>query len=263
MSETLIDTAPEAEDEFDGLDAFEREIAEARADEYLPDAVMDAEQQSEEPPQAPQPIVLPVETVLGLLDNTLTAHEADPVAFSVGMFLDALGVDEGDHTADTPQRVAKAWRHLLAGYAEDPSVHLQKQFSAPENPGLVVVSGIRLASTCAHHLLPITGTATVAYRPQRGANVVGLSKLARVLDGYARRLQVQERIGSQVVDALDSVLKPLGAACVITAAHGCMSLRGVAEPSATTLTVATAGDWIDPGHPDLQAVLAEHARNAG
>src|SRR5699024_2967068 len=97
--------------------------------------------------------------------NHSAQPQADSVADAVAMFLDALGVDEGDHTADTPSRVAKAWRHLLSGYAEEPKQHLHKQFSAPENPGLVVVSGIRLASTCAHHLLPITGTATVAYRP--------------------------------------------------------------------------------------------------
>lgn len=181
----------------------------------------------------------------------------DKVADAVALFLDALGVDEGDHTADTPERVAKAWRHLLGGYDEEPKHHLLKQFTAPENPGLVVVSGIRLSSTCAHHLLPITGTATVAYRPKPGSNVVGLSKLARVVEGYARRLQVQERIGAQVVDALMEVLKPVGAVCVITAAHGCMSLRGVQEPEATTLTVAEGGA-LKPA--DLDAVLAEHRR---
>lgn len=184
----------------------------------------------------------------------------DKVADAVALFLDALGADEGDHTADTPERVAKAWRHLLGGYEEEPKRHLLKQFSAPENPGLVIVSGIRLASTCAHHLLPITGTATVAYRPKPGSSVVGLSKLARVVEGYARRLQVQERIGSQVVEALMEVLEPEGAACIITAAHGCMSLRGVQEPEATTLTVATGGSI--EAHGDLAAALAEHQRKS-
>ena len=185
--------------------------------------------------------------------------QGDALAGAVSLFLGALGVNEGDHTADTPARVAKAWRRMLAGYAEDPTDHLRKQFSAPENPGLVIVSGIRLTSTCAHHMLPITGTATVAYRPKLGANVMGLSKLARVVEGYARRLQVQERIGSQVVDALMGVLEPEGAACIITAAHGCMSLRGVQEPEATTLTVATGGTW-DSSHADLAAALSEHQR---
>lgn len=184
----------------------------------------------------------------------------DPVAVAVRAFLAALGADEGDHTADTPNRVAKAWRHMLSGYDEDPAVHLLKQFSAPDQPGLVVVSGIRLTSTCAHHLLPITGTATVAYRPRPGQNVVGLSKLARVLEGYARRLQVQERIGSQVVDALMGMLNPEGAACIITAEHGCMTLRGVQQQGTETLTVATGGHWMDRGHPDVQAALAEHHR---
>lgn len=200
------------------------------------------------------------------LDGVSTLVEqgwGDPVADAVQAFLAALGVDEGDHTANTPARVAKAWRHMLAGYGEDPSAHLLKQFSAPEQPGLVVVSGIRLSSTCAHHLLPITGTATVAYRPKPGQNVVGLSKLARLVEGYARRLQVQERIGSQVVDALMGMLNPVGAACIITAGHGCMTLRGVQQHGTETLTVAAGGEWLqNPAAADLQAALAEHHRTA-
>lgn len=202
--------------------------------------------------------IMTLENTVPHPQNHAKFQRDDKVADAVALFLDALGVDEGDHTEDTPERVAKAWRHLLGGYEEDPKQHLHKQFSAPENPGLVVVSGIRLASTCAHHLLPITGTATVAYRPKPGSNVVGLSKLARVVEGYARRLQVQERIGSQVVEALMEVLAPEGAACIITAAHGCMSLRGVQEPEATTLTIATGGSIEARG--DLAAALAEHQR---
>lgn len=195
-------------------------------------------------------------------ERPLDAPTSDPVEAAVASFLTALGADEGDHTANTPARVAKAWRAMLSGYTEDPAVHLLKQFTAPENPGLVVVSGIRLNSTCAHHLLPITGTATVAYRPKPGQNVVGLSKLARLIEGYGRRLQVQERIGSQVVDALMVMLMPAGAACVITAGHGCMTLRGVQQHTTETLTVAADGDWLDPGHPDLRTVIAEHHRNS-
>jgi GTP cyclohydrolase I len=188
-------------------------------------------------------------------------EEQDPVASAVAALLYALGVDEGDHTADTPARVAKSWRAQLSGYGEDPSVHLEKQFSAPERPGLVAVHGIRFASTCAHHLLPITGVATIAYRAKDGGDVVGLSKLARVLEGYAKRLQVQERIGSEVVEALMAKLSPVGAVCVITAEHGCMTVRGVSQPGAATTTVATGGSW-DDWHPDVQNVLAVHHKHS-
>ncbi|QAY16203.1 GTP cyclohydrolase I [Arthrobacter phage Sonali] len=190
----------------------------------------------------------------------LHSGEEDPVESAVASLLYALGIDEGDHTAETPKRVAKAWRAQLAGYEEDPAKHLDKQFSAPARPGLVAVHGIRFASTCAHHLLPITGTASIAYRAQDGGDVVGLSKLARVLEGYARRLQVQERIGSQVVEAIAEKLAPVGAVVVLTAEHGCMTVRGVSQPGAATTTIATAGAW-DEYHPDVQNTLAVHHNN--
>jgi GTP cyclohydrolase I len=185
--------------------------------------------------------------------------DVEKAAVAVADLLTALGVDEGAHTADTPNRVAKAWAAALAGYQVDPARHLAKVFPAPHDPGLVMVSGIAVRSTCAHHLLPITGTATVAYRPGVGAPVVGLSKLARVLGDYAARLQVQERLGWQVATALQRVLEPIGAACVISAAHGCISLRGVEQHDALTTTYALTGAWA-PGDPDVEAILAEHRR---
>ncbi|QBP29664.1 GTP cyclohydrolase I [Mycobacterium phage Typha] len=166
-------------------------------------------------------------------------------ADAVQQLLDALGVDEGDHTARTPQRVAKAWREMLAGYREDPADHLETTFSAPGNPGLVIVDRIELQSTCAHHMLPFTGRATVAYRPANGQSIVGLSKMARLVNGFSRRLQVQERIGAQVVDAIMERLKPEGAMCLITASHDCMRLRGVREPEAETTTEARRGLLLD------------------
>jgi GTP cyclohydrolase I len=183
--------------------------------------------------------------------------DVDKVASSIADLLLAFGVELDSHMAGTARRVAEAWAESLSGYDDDPAAHLDATFAAPLDPGLVVVSGIRLNSTCAHHLLPITGIGTVAYRPRPGAPIVGLSKLARVLNGYARRLQVQERIGFEVVDAIHRKLHPIGAACVLTAEHGCMSTRGVVEHRAVTTTQAVVGDW-QPGHPDLQAVLVEH-----
>lgn len=160
---------------------------------------------------------------------------------AVKELLSALGVDEGDHTANTPARVARAWRDMLWGYLEEPAEHLSTTFSAPENPGLVVVEGVSLSSVCAHHMLPFNGWATVAYRPSPGQRIVGLSKLARVVHGYAARLQVQERIGTQVVDAIMGQLRPAGAMCLITATHDCMKLRGVREQAAATTTQAREG----------------------
>jgi GTP cyclohydrolase I len=173
--------------------------------------------------------------------------DVDKVASSIADLLLAFGVELDSHTADTARRVAEAWAESLAGYDDDPSTHLDATFEAPSDPGLVVVSGVRLISTCAHHLLSITGVATVAYRPRPGAPIVGLSKLARVLHGYARRLQVQENIGYQVANAIQQKLDP-----------GCMSTRGILEHGALTTTQAVVGEW-EPGHPDLQAILAEHA----
>jgi GTP cyclohydrolase I len=164
---------------------------------------------------------------------------------AVQQLLDALGVDEGEHTAQTPARVARAWREMLWGYDEVPEDHLDTDFPAPEDPGLVVMHGISLSSTCAHHLLPFSGTATVAYRPHPGQRIVGLSKLARLVHGYAARLQVQERIGHQVAAGIMRKLNPSGALCVITSRHDCMRLRGVREPGAEATTEARKGMWLD------------------
>lgn len=192
-------------------------------------------------------------TVTGSDNGTRTSRVEDAVT----ALLAALQVPDDEHTADTPRRVAGYWAEALAGYGHDPAEHLARTFPAPDDPGLVVVAGIRVQSTCAHHLLPITGTATVAYRPAPGQRIVGLSKLARVVDGYARRLQVQERLGHQVAAALGERLAPLGAACVITADHGCMTQRGIMQPGTVTTTEALVGEW-RPGHPDVISVLAEH-----
>lgn len=169
--------------------------------------------------------------------------------------LSAIGVDEGDHTTDTPTRVAKAWADILSGYNQDPRQHLKKTFTAPANPGLIIVGNIRIQSTCAHHLLPITGHATIAYRPHPGQKVVGLSKLERLADGYARRLQVQERITNQIVEAIDSELQPQWVACAITADHGCMTLRGIRDTCSNTTTLNTIGT---PNPGDMELFTTTH-----
>lgn len=184
----------------------------------------------------------------------------DAAEVAIADLLEALGVDEGDHTEGTPHRVAVAWGELLAGYLEDPADHLNTTFTAPHNPGLVVVRNVRIQSTCAHHMLPITGTATIAYRPQPGQKVVGLSKLTRLAEGYSRRLQVQERITSQIVGAIAERLNPAWVACAITADHGCMSLRGVRDECSDTLTYNDTGE---PTASDRAAFWAAHNKIGG
>lgn len=155
--------------------------------------------------------------------------------------LEALHVPRDEHTADTPARVARAFCELLAGYTEDPADHLERTFPGPADGALVVLRGVRFTSLCAHHLLPFTGTATVAYVPEDGAPIVGLSKLARLVEGYARRLQTQEILGEQIRDALTARLKTQAAGVVITARHACMGIRGVRQPDAEMVTSSLAG----------------------
>lgn len=185
--------------------------------------------------------------------------EPDEAANAIKLLLDALGVDEGEHTADTPQRVAKAFKEQLWGYAADPHDYLQTTFPAFHDPGLVVQAGIDLQSTCAHHLLPILGHATVAYRPSFGQRIVGLSKLTRVVYAYAARLQVQERIGAEVVSCINTALEPQSAVCVITAEHACMKLRGVRSPRTLTTTVARCGNVSEADMGFIQQLHLAHA----
>lgn len=187
-----------------------------------------------------------------MIDNIDVAERA------VQTLLDELNLDEGEHTRETPKRVVKAWRERVKGYDIDPREILQKTFPAEYDPGIVIVKGVSFSSTCAHHLLPITGKATIAYRPDPSeGQVVGLSKLSRVFQAYALRLQIQEQLGHQVVETLQEVLHPVGSACIITAEHGCMTVRGVQDPGTLTTTVSTSGSW-SLDRSDVDWVLDEH-----
>ena len=142
--------------------------------------------------------------------------------------------------ADTPKRVARAWREYARGYAEDPARHLDRTF---EEVGgydeIVLLRDIPFQSHCEHHLAPIIGKAAIAYLPND--RVVGISKLARVLHGFARRLQVQERLTAQVADTIWEHLKPQGVAVVIEATHACMTARGVSTPDVLMTTSRMMG----------------------
>jgi GTP cyclohydrolase I len=143
---------------------------------------------------------------------------------------------------DTPQRVARAWREYASGYGEDPARHLSRTF---EEVGgydeIVLLKDIPFQSHCEHHLAPIIGKAAIAYLP--GDRVVGISKLARVLHGFARRLQVQERLTAQVADTIWEHLKPVGVAVVIEATHACMTARGVSTPDVMMTTSRMMGTF--------------------
>jgi GTP cyclohydrolase I len=143
---------------------------------------------------------------------------------------------------DTPQRVARAWREYASGYGEDPARHLSRTF---EEVGgydeIVLLKDIPFQSHCEHHLAPIIGKAAIAYLP--GDRVVGISKLARVLHGFARRLQVQERLTAQVADTIWEHLKPQGVAVVIEATHACMTARGVSTPGVMMTTSRMMGTF--------------------
>lgn len=156
---------------------------------------------------------------------------------------------------DTPGRVLRAFTEMTTGYADDPASILGKVFDDCIDE-MVVVRGIDFVSMCEHHLMPFVGTATVAYVPDQ--RVVGLSKLARLVECFARRLQVQERMTKQVVEAIDEHLHPLGAACIITARHSCMGCRGVRKASAEMVTSQLSGVMLDK--PEARAELLALAR---
>ena len=159
---------------------------------------------------------------------------------AVREILIAIGEDpDRDGLLDTPARVARAYAESFAGLHADPAEVLARTF-AVDHQELVIVRDIEMYSTCEHHLLPFHGVAHIGYLPQGGL-VTGLSKLARLVDVYARRPQVQERMTGQIADALVEHLEVMGAIVVIEAEHLCMSMRGIRKPGARTLTSAVRG----------------------
>jgi len=155
---------------------------------------------------------------------------------------------------DTPARVGRAWREYCQGYGEDPAVHLARQFEEVGGYNeLVLLKGIPFQSHCEHHMAPITGTASIAYMPKD--RVVGISKLARVLHGFAQRLQIQERLTAEVAECIWTNLKPHGVAVVIEAQHGCMTGRGVRTPGVGMITSRLLGCFLDD-HRSRKEVLS-------
>ncbi len=155
--------------------------------------------------------------------------------------LEAIGEDpDRDGLLDTPARVARMYAEIAGGLHEDPGRHLTVTFDAHHDE-MVMVRDIPTYSLCEHHLIPFVGKAHVAYIPGADGRITGLSKLARLVDAYARRPQVQERLTVQVADTLERALQPRGVLVVIEAEHLCMSMRGVRKPGSTTVTSAVRG----------------------
>jgi GTP cyclohydrolase I len=168
------------------------------------------------------------------------------IAAAVREILIAVGEDpDRDGLQDTPNRVARSYAEIFAGLHQDPAELLATSFDI-DHSELVLVKDIPFYSTCEHHLVPFHGQAHVGYIPGEDGKVTGLSKLARLVDLYAKRPQVQERLTTQIVEALEEHLNPGGAIVVVECEHLCMSMRGVRKPGATTTTSAVRGQLRDP-----------------
>lgn len=166
--------------------------------------------------------------------------DKEKVAKAIRMLLEAIGEDpEREGLVDTPERVARMYEEILSGMDETPKEHLAKQFEVCASD-IVIEKDITFYSMCEHHLLPFFGKVHIAYIPN--GKVVGLSKLARTVEVYAKRLQLQEQLTTQIADALESELSPKGVAVAIEAEHTCMTMRGVKKPGSKTITYVTRGE---------------------
>lgn len=189
--------------------------------------------------------ILPGTTVTETAPSAAPDSIPDEVADAIRTLIRWTGDDPTrEGLIDTPRRVAKAWREYCQGYQDDPAAHLSRVF---EEVGgydeIVLLKDIPFQSHCEHHMAPIIGRAHIAYLPKD--HVVGISKLARVLHGFARRLQVQERLTAEVADCIWEHLRPQGVAVVIDATHACMTARGVRTPGVTMRTSRMMGAFRD------------------
>ncbi|HLM16901.1 MAG TPA: GTP cyclohydrolase I FolE [Acidimicrobiia bacterium] len=167
--------------------------------------------------------------------------DTEKIERAVREILEAIGEDpDRDGLVRTPARIAHMYEEIFAGIHEDPSHHLTVTFEA-DHDEMVMVRDIAVTSVCEHHLVPFAGRAHVAYIPGTDGRITGLSKIARLVDGFAKRPQVQERLTTQIADALVDTLEPAGVLVMIEAEHFCMSMRGVKKPGSLTITSAVRG----------------------
>jgi len=171
--------------------------------------------------------------------------------FHFKQFLESLGLDlQFEHLRETPRRVVKAYKEFLSGYSQKPEDVIKVQFSEENYNQMIIVKDIPFVSLCAHHLVPFSGVATVGYIPRDG-KITGLSKLARVVEMYARRLQIQERLTNQVAQAIQNALNPIGVGVRIEAVHECMTIRGIQKPGTATVTSCLIGAFLE--EPETRA----------
>jgi len=174
--------------------------------------------------------------------NPAQTMDLEKIEKGVRLILEGAGEDPNrPGIKATPQRVAHMFSEILGGIAENPEKHL-RAIQNERHDEMVLIKNIPLYSMCEHHMLPFAGVAHVAYIPKEG-RIVGLSKIARVVDSLSRRLQVQERLTKQIADLINSHLKPLGVMVVIEAEHMCMSMRGAKKPKSITVTSAVRGSF--------------------
>ena len=178
----------------------------------------------------------------------------------VSELLEAIGEDrEREGLRATPRRVAAMYEELFAGIDDDPGSYLTVTFAA-EHDEMVMVRDIPFASLCEHHMIPFMGKVHVGYIPGADGRITGLSKLARVVDAYAHRLQVQERMTTQIADTMEKALAPLGVLVVVEAEHLCMSMRGVRKPGTLTITSAVRGLFRNDPRTRAEAMEFVHGR---
>ena len=185
----------------------------------------------------------------------ISKEEAEDLVSKLLSYIEKNG-SEREGLAKTPKRVVESWEEIFAGYDMNPHEILDARFNSEGYDGIVLLKGIEFHSTCEHHLLPFTGKAHIAYIPTE--QIVGISKLARLLEVYARRMQNQERITKQTAETLMEILKPLGAAVIIEAKHMCMSCRGAKKSEAMMVTSSMKGVFFDK--PEARAELLQLIR---
>ncbi|MFI1971601.1 GTP cyclohydrolase I FolE [Streptomyces cinnamoneus] len=185
------------------------------------------------------PVTLDAERSIGVFDEKRAENAVRELLIAVGEDPDREGLRE------TPARVARAYREIFAGLWQEPEDVLTTTFDLGHDE-MVLVRDIEVYSTCEHHLVPFHGVAHVGYIPATTGKITGLSKLARLVDVFARRPQVQERLTTQIADSLMEILEPRGVIVVVECEHMCMSMRGIRKPGAKTLTSAVRGQLRDP-----------------
>lgn len=180
-----------------------------------------------------------------------------PMAEAVRTILTEIGEDPSrDGLLKTPQRVEKAMAYLTKGYQEDPHQVLNDAIFDVEHDEMIIVRDIDLYSLCEHHMLPFFGVAHVAYLPSK--KIVGLSKIARLVEVYARRLQVQERLTTQIAETIEKLLEPRGVAVVVEAQHLCMQMRGIQKQNSVAMTSAMRGEFLK--NTDTRREFLSHVR---